>query len=182
MTTYTAQAQRSGEWWAISVPEVPGVFSQAKRLDRVADTARDAIALFLDVPPASFDVSVEPVVASELQGELEKLKQLRAESDRAAADYAAQMRSFVARTATELSQRDVAALVMVSFQRINQILAEARLSVVGNAPRKARKAVPPRKSGRSAARKVAASSVRKVAAGPGRIAAQAASKNSKVGR
>ena len=55
---YTAIAERDGTWWAITVPELPGVFSQARRLDRVEYMARDAIALMLEVPPDSFDIGV----------------------------------------------------------------------------------------------------------------------------
>ena len=52
---------RSGEWWAITVPSLRGVFSQAKHLDEVPAVAREAIAMMLDVDPAdvgSIDVRV----------------------------------------------------------------------------------------------------------------------------
>ena len=58
MTSYAVLAERSGRWWAISVPELPGVFSQARRRDQIEAMARDAIALYLDVPLDSFAVSV----------------------------------------------------------------------------------------------------------------------------
>src|SRR5450759_835444 len=54
--TYTARARRSGAWWAIDVPDLPGVYSQARRLDGVESMARDAIALFLDVDPATLEL------------------------------------------------------------------------------------------------------------------------------
>jgi hypothetical protein len=41
---YTAEARRSGEWWAVRVLEVPGAFTQAKRLDQVPEMAADAVA------------------------------------------------------------------------------------------------------------------------------------------
>ena len=56
--TYTVNAERSGAWWAITVAELPGVFSQARRLDQIESMARDAIALWLDSPKDSFDVTV----------------------------------------------------------------------------------------------------------------------------
>ena len=46
---YRVRAVRSGGWWAITVPELPGVFSQARRLDQVETMAREAIALMLDI-------------------------------------------------------------------------------------------------------------------------------------
>lgn len=63
MRTYTAVCRRSGDWWAISVDELKGVHSQARRARQVDAMARDAIALFLDVAPDSFNVTVRPEVA-----------------------------------------------------------------------------------------------------------------------
>jgi predicted RNase H-like HicB family nuclease len=57
---YAVEAVRVGKWWAISVPDLPGVLSQARRRDEVERMARDAIALYLDVPPTSFRVTVRP--------------------------------------------------------------------------------------------------------------------------
>ena len=31
VTRYNVKARRSGDWWALEVPDLPGVFSQAKR-------------------------------------------------------------------------------------------------------------------------------------------------------
>ena len=33
--SYRVEAVRSSDWWSITVPELSGVFSQAKRLDQV---------------------------------------------------------------------------------------------------------------------------------------------------
>ena len=60
---YTALVERSGQSWAIRVAELPGVFSQARRLDRVEYMARDAISLLLEVPADSFDIEVREVIA-----------------------------------------------------------------------------------------------------------------------
>lgn len=56
----TAAVTRSGRWWAIDVPEVPGVFTQARRLDQVPAMAADAVALMLDIPVGSVTVDVIP--------------------------------------------------------------------------------------------------------------------------
>ena len=61
-STYTALAERGEAWWAIRVAELPGVFSQARRLDRVESMARDAISLLLEVPADSFDIEVREVI------------------------------------------------------------------------------------------------------------------------
>lgn len=61
MTVYRVDIQRSGRWWAISVPELRGVFSQARRRNGVEAMARDAIGLYLDVRKDSFDITIHEV-------------------------------------------------------------------------------------------------------------------------
>ncbi len=53
---YTAEARRSGGWWALSVPELLGVHSQVRRLEQGEVMIRDAISLAFDIP--AFDVKV----------------------------------------------------------------------------------------------------------------------------
>lgn len=68
---HRVEVVRSGDWWAITVPALRGVFSQARNLDEVPEVAREAIALMLDVDPAEvgpIDVCVQPQ-----QGEAELL-------------------------------------------------------------------------------------------------------------
>jgi predicted RNase H-like HicB family nuclease len=68
MERYRAVAYPSGNWWAIEVPDHPGLFSQAKQLEAVAPMAADALSLWLEreVTPAQIDVEtrssgLEPV-------------------------------------------------------------------------------------------------------------------------
>jgi predicted RNase H-like HicB family nuclease len=53
----TAKAKRSGDWWAVEAPEIPGLFTQAKRLDQVADMVADAAEM---LGHAHVEVVVEP--------------------------------------------------------------------------------------------------------------------------
>lgn len=46
---YHVVAERSGDWWAITVAELAGVFSQARHHEQVESMAREAIALMLDI-------------------------------------------------------------------------------------------------------------------------------------
>jgi predicted RNase H-like HicB family nuclease len=70
--TYEVNAERTDAWWAITVSGLPEVFSQARRLDQVEGMAREAIALYLDASPDSFDVTVRQVPeAANQQVELE---------------------------------------------------------------------------------------------------------------
>ena len=79
--TYTVHSRRVGDWWAIEVPGVPHVHTQARRLDQVEGTARDAIALLLDVPKSSFDVLVKPVLPKPLQRKVDQVRRLRRLAD-----------------------------------------------------------------------------------------------------
>ena len=60
----TAKAERSGSWWAVEVPEIPGLFTQARRLDLVPAMVVEAASL-LDVDLELADVTVEPHLSSE---------------------------------------------------------------------------------------------------------------------
>ena len=51
----TAIAQRSEGWWAIEVPEIPGLFTQTRRLDQVDKMVRDA-AKMLDYEIDEIDI------------------------------------------------------------------------------------------------------------------------------
>jgi predicted RNase H-like HicB family nuclease len=60
-TTYEVHAERDNGWWVLTVPAVPGAFSQARRLDQAPEMITDAIALVLGVPETSFAVTVTGV-------------------------------------------------------------------------------------------------------------------------
>lgn len=62
MMNVTARAHRCDGWWAVEVPEVPGLFTQTQRLDRIPNMVRDAAAM-LGVEVG--DVSVEPILDEE---------------------------------------------------------------------------------------------------------------------
>ncbi|MEU7430521.1 type II toxin-antitoxin system HicB family antitoxin [Streptomyces sioyaensis] len=62
MTSYRVTARRAGEWWALEVPDLPGVFSQAKSLDKADEAAREALAVMLDVDIDHVDVAIETVL------------------------------------------------------------------------------------------------------------------------
>ena len=126
--TYRVSAVRSGRWWAIEVPELHGVFSQARRLDQVESMAREAIGLMLEVPEDSFDVVVEPNLNS-LGGVGNAVEAALRERERAnAAQDAAStaMRHAVSEIrASGYTSRDAGMLLRVSNQRISQIERQA---------------------------------------------------------
>jgi transcription elongation factor Elf1 len=57
-TAYTAVCKRIGNWWEITVPELDEV-TQARRLDDVAATVADLVAVITDTDPAAVEVNVQ---------------------------------------------------------------------------------------------------------------------------
>jgi predicted RNase H-like HicB family nuclease len=124
--TYTALAERSGSWWAIRVAELPGVFSQARRLEGVEYMARDAISLLLDVPADSFEVTVREVLDPEADVLVAEAIQARADAIEHQRIAARKSREAV-RTLDRLGlpQRDIGRVLHLSHQRVAQLLASS---------------------------------------------------------
>ena len=122
--TYTARCQRAGDWWAISVSELRGVNTQARRLEKAEAMARDAIALFLDVPQDSFDIQIQPVLPRDLQNKVGRVRKVREEaevSQRQAATVSAEVADDLVRGA-HLTMRDAGRVLGLSHQRVAQLL------------------------------------------------------------
>jgi predicted RNase H-like HicB family nuclease len=138
--TYTARCQRSGDWWAISVPELKGAHTQARRLEKAEAIVRDAIALFLDVPSDSFDVRIEPVLPRDLQKKVGRARKVRDEAEvlqREAAIASAEVAADLVQTA-HLTVRDAGRVLGLSHQRITQLLQPASAKGKGPDPRRVR--------------------------------------------
>ncbi len=125
MRTFEAVARRSGGWWAIEVPELPGVFTQARRIDGAAPMAREAIALFLDVPPADVEVRLRPELRDELRGSVDAARSERDRAERAQREASTALRASARQLAAEgLTTRDIGVLLGLTHQRIAQLLRE----------------------------------------------------------
>lgn len=117
----TATAQRSGTWWAVEVTEIPGLFTQARRLDQVADLVQEAATLFGLAGP--FEVAVVPELAGELSSEINAARTLSSEARDVQRRAAASSRQVVERLRREgLSVRDVATVLSISPQRVSQLM------------------------------------------------------------
>ena len=126
--SYRAECRRVGDWWAISVPELPGVFTQARRLDQTEEMARDAIATMLNVPAPSFDVVVAWEVPRGLGDEVETARTLREAAEHAQRDAGVAARAVSAKLVNQahLTVRDIGTLLGMSHQRVSQLLDERR--------------------------------------------------------
>ena len=123
--SHRVEAVRSGNWWAITVPGLDGVFSQARRLDQVEARAREAVAMMLDIDEAAVGELAVSVTPPDTVADL--LRQLDASLAVAATatEQAATLRRQVAQELLDegFPMRDVGRLIGVSHQRVSQILA-----------------------------------------------------------
>lgn len=126
VSTYQASAVREGNWWLVTVPAVPGAFSQVRRLNQVEDAIREAIAFVAQIDQADVEVQVKVDLPD---GVLERAEQSRAavhQLEQAQRDAAALSRD-AARALVDagLSGYDVATVLGVSPQRVSQLINAA---------------------------------------------------------
>jgi predicted RNase H-like HicB family nuclease len=121
--TYTAVCEHNDGWWAVRVPEVPGVFTVAPRLDRVEAMARDAIAAMLDIPADGIEIKVEPVLDPQAQDALRWLEKATQQADEARMAVAAMVIK-VAKVlvGSGLTVRDAGRIMGVSYQQVDQLV------------------------------------------------------------
>ncbi len=119
----TAEVVRTGAWWAIEVPEVPGLFTQVKRLEQVEGMVQDAVAMMTGVEAGSVNVQVSPKLAASLAADLLRARELAVQSALLQRQASAAAREIVLRLRQDeqLSVRDVGSLLHVSPQRVSQL-------------------------------------------------------------
>lgn len=124
-----AVAERSGNWWAVRVPQLPGVFTQVRRLDQADAMVADAVSAFLDIPSEDVKVEVQPKIAIELTQRLEEAREDRRHAEQLASAAADKLRQ-VARTLADegLPERDIGSILGVSHQRAHQLLVARKAS------------------------------------------------------
>lgn len=134
MRSVTATATRSGGWWAVEIPEVPGAFTQARRLDQVPAMAADAVAMLTG---EKVTVNVVPVLPDPQQQQVDHVRQASKDAAERLERSAAETRALVTHLRDDgLSVRDVGELLGVSPQRISQLApATRRLPAAAEDPR-----------------------------------------------
>lgn len=124
VSRYSATVHREGNWWVIDVEGVGA--TQAKRLDKVEYMARDLVAAVRDIDAETVQVDVRFDLAPELANLLEAARVATIAADEARQKATDLSRTAAARLRSEKwSLRDIARLIGVSFQRVDQLLAEA---------------------------------------------------------
>jgi hypothetical protein len=144
----TARARRSGDWWAIDVPEVAGAFTQAKRLDQVPAEVADAVATLLEVPVSTVELERIEIIFGNaettrtLNEVIRTARSLAEEAERIQREASAAMREAVdVLRGLGFTVRDVGTMLGVSHQRVGQL---AETSDKAPAKKGSAKKVPPK--------------------------------------
>lgn len=120
---YQVTATPSGKWWAIAVEDMPGVFAQAPNLRGVEGAAKDAIGLYIDKSPDEVIVVVTPKIGDELERKIRRRHQRVHDLQQLQVEVATESReTALALVEAGFTQRDVAEILGVSYQRINQLV------------------------------------------------------------
>ncbi|MCD0450366.1 hypothetical protein LO762_14360 [Actinocorallia sp. API 0066] len=118
---YTVRALRWERGWELHIEGV-GV-TQVRRLTEAEATARDYIALELDIPPDTFSVLLVPSVGESLDEEMRAAREATAAAQSAAAEAARSTRTVACKLKREgLTGREIATVLHVSPQRVSQLL------------------------------------------------------------
>ncbi|RPA58605.1 XRE family transcriptional regulator [Gordonia oryzae] len=116
-----AIARRSGDWWAVEVPSIPGLYTQVRRLEQVADAVQGA-ATDLGTPVGAVTVEADISDAdrealADVRSHLRRLEEIQRETASESRRVALRFRE------QGLSVRDVGYLMQVSPQRVSQLTA-----------------------------------------------------------
>ncbi|BDR53653.1 hypothetical protein KIM372_15600 [Bombiscardovia nodaiensis] len=119
MMDVTAHCERHDGWWAIEVAEIPGLFTQTRRLDQVEAMVRDAASM---LGKQVGKVNVQPVMDRETMQAVQEMLQARTEAQRTQERASQVSRQVVALLRGEgLTVRDVAQVTGISSQRVSAL-------------------------------------------------------------
>lgn len=122
---YEVTISREGKWWMISIPELGGL-TQAKTVKQAHEAAREYIAVSLDVPADSFGLHVSAERVGRVEHVTQYLEDVRMQREQASAlerEATARMKALAAGLAAEnLPLREIAAVMEISHQRVDQLL------------------------------------------------------------
>lgn len=115
----TAIAERSGNWWAVEVPEIPGLFTQARRLDQVEVMVRDAAGM---LGRQVGTVTVDPKLSKQDERMIDELLTARREATEARAKASELTANAVGLLRGQgMTVRDVADIIGITPQRVSAL-------------------------------------------------------------
>lgn len=110
-------------WWAVEVPAIEGLFTQARSLHQVPAMVADAARL-LDEDVTEGDVRLRIILPPEVQTKLDKAKADARAAEEAQRKAAEETREVVAALRSKgFTVRDAAVVLGVSPQRVSQLAA-----------------------------------------------------------
>lgn len=122
VTTYRAQVSRDGKFWLVYIPEIDK-YTQARNLGEVESMARDLIALWLEVEPATIAIHPEVELPAGVYEHLQWAEKYRAEAADSQAQAAKEYRLAAAELKSAgLTVRDIGKALRISHQRAQQLL------------------------------------------------------------
>ena len=122
----TANCVRDGKWWIVRVPEIRGLFTQVRRLDQVVEWVTDAASMLDDQPEDGWTVTVVPQLGAQNDAVVTSAKLARERLRHAESQSAETNRTAITHlSALGLSTRDIGAILGLSHQRVQQIVASA---------------------------------------------------------
>lgn len=134
---YHVVVTRDGDGWMADVPALPGTHTWAKTLRALDRNVREVIGMVQDLPrnaEAALDLEMDYHTGDPVLDErTDRLRALRREQERAAAEIASNTRELARQLTTQLPVGDAAVLLGVSKGRITQLRATPGQS--GDAPR-----------------------------------------------
>jgi hypothetical protein len=120
--TFAATALREGRWWTITVPELDAV-TQARNVREIEEMATGLVAALLDLEETDVTVNVTielpKAVADQWNTAAALISQAEADEKRAAVLRRSAIRELL--SMNNMSQTDVAAILGLSYQRVQQL-------------------------------------------------------------
>ncbi len=126
LRTYAVRVFRDGDLWVIEVPELDTV-SQSRTLASAEEEARALVAVWLDVPADQVAVRMDySAVDPDAWRLASEARATQAQADELIRSAAATRRQAARRLVREsgLSLRDAAAVLGVTFSRVQQLLKD----------------------------------------------------------
>ena len=124
---YQVDVTRDGRWWMVSIPEIDGL-TQTRRLGDAVRMAREHIAVTLDLPLSTVDVTLRSISVDDVavSDEAAAIERDRAEAER----LNGEARTRAERLAKALADRsvpmrDIGTVLQVSHQRAHQLASHA---------------------------------------------------------
>ena len=124
---FTARATRDEGWWTVTVDEVPGLFTQTRRLDQIPGMVRDALTLFQDITEDAKGAEVTVVPEGPAAEAAHEAAELRERAREAQSQATASMQAAARElSAGGLTFRDIGSLLGVSYQQAQKLAVAAQ--------------------------------------------------------